>query len=301
MTRSARIAGGAAVVLLLMLGCASTGQVIRVEGVMIEQAVTYSAGPGFELKLAIARRESGHGPFPALVFLYGNGWGYWAADRMDYQNIIIRAAQRGYVAASIDYRATSAKEDGKTKFLFPAQLHDAKAAVRWLRGNAKKYKIDPNRIGAAGYSSGGHLALLLGLTTPSDGLEGESVYQEYSSSVQAVVNAAGPTDLTDMYNESPDERAPLADLMGGSPQALSEQYAKASPLTYVRAGAPPILTIQGGLDRDVPPQQAYALDARMKQIGATHILVVKSRARHEDFLSDPQVLGFFDKFLGEPK
>ena len=150
----------------------------------------------------------------------------------------MQAAQRGYVAVTVDYRQTSIKEKGKIKFLFPAQLYDVKCAIRRLRANAKKYSIYSNHIGVAGWSSGGHLALMLGLTVLSDGLEGDCGDREYPSRVQAVVIACGPTELVSMYNESSDEPGPVVDLLGGNPQELPDQYAKASPITYVRSDAP---------------------------------------------------------------
>ena len=81
------------------------------------------------------------------------------------------------------------------KEVFPAQVHDVKAAVRWLKTNAKKYHVDPNRVGAMGFSAGGHLALMLGVTAPSDGLEGTAAADAPDSRVKAVVNYFGPTDL----------------------------------------------------------------------------------------------------------
>ena len=108
--------------------------------------------------------------FPALVYIFGGGWGYYSANRRQCDNIIQTAASKGYVAVTVDYRLTNVKENGKTKFPFPNQLYDVKSAVRWLRANAEKYNINPDRIGVVGWSSGGHLALLVGLTDASDNL-----------------------------------------------------------------------------------------------------------------------------------
>lgn len=141
---------------------------------IVENDIVFGNGGGQDLKRDLARPSEGDGPFPALVLLFGGGLGYYTEDRGQCSGEILHAAQRGYVAVAIDYRLTSIKENGKTKDLFPAQIYDVKAAVRWLRANASKYRIDPSRIGVSGWSSGGHFALLLGLTVPSDGLEGDS-------------------------------------------------------------------------------------------------------------------------------
>jgi acetyl esterase/lipase len=272
---------------------------IRAQDFVLEEDITFGKGDNVELKLDIAYPENGKGPFPALVYIFGSGWGFWTLSRSQCQLAIMQAAQRGYVAVTVDYRQTSVKEKGKAKFLFPAQLYDVKCAIRWLRANADQYNIDPNHIGVAGWSSGGHLALMLGLTTPSDGLEGDCGDKKYSSSVQAVVSAGGPTELVSMFNESSDEPGPVVDLLGANPQQLPDQYAVASPLTYVRIDAPPTLTIHGELDTEVPLKQAYLLDAKMKEIGASHTLIIKKNVGHVNFTIDPEVLDFFDKYLKE--
>ena len=135
-------------------------------------------------------RPEGDGPFPAIVFIHGGGW--YQGNRQGYRGAIEEAAKRGYVAITISYRLMqfdeSKKETTTATPIFPAQIHDAKAAVRWLRANAKKYHVDPDRIGVTGASAGGHLSLLVGLTDPTAKLEGDSGSPDQSSRVQAVVN-----------------------------------------------------------------------------------------------------------------
>jgi len=290
----------AMMILLVILGFLSqllSPIQLRAQDFILEEDITYGQADCFDLKLDLARPETGTGPFPVLVYLFGNGWGYWPGSKAQCQLAIMQSAQKGYVAVSVDYRQTSIKENGKTKYLFPAQLYDVKCAVRWLRANAEAYNIDPKHIGVAGYSSGGHLALLLGLTVPSDGLEGECGDEGHSSRVQAVVSSAGPTDLVGMFNESADEPGPVVELLGGTPQQLPDEYIKASPISYVRKDAPPILTIQGDLDESVPPSQAYLFDKKMKEAGASHTLIIRKNRGHDDFTTNPEVLDFFDKYL----
>src|SRR5205823_333626 len=152
-----------------------------------EPDVEFARPGGVALKADLALPNEGKGPFPAVVCLHGGGW--VSGDRKQMSKTIEVLARRGYVALAPDYRLAPAHR-------FPACVEDCKAAVRWLRANAGKYRIDPGRIGAVGLSAGGHLACLLGVTTPGDGLEGTGGNSDRSSAVQAVVSFAGPTDLT---------------------------------------------------------------------------------------------------------
>ena len=129
-----------------------------------EQDIVYTKAGSVELKLDMARPAEGDGPFPAVLVIHGGAWRQ--GNKADVRQILPQFAKRGYVAISPQYRFCP-------KDTFPAQVHDVKAAVRWLKTNAKKYKVDPERIGAIGFSAGGHLALMLGLTGPADGLEGD--------------------------------------------------------------------------------------------------------------------------------
>ncbi len=283
--------------ILAIISCAffKTG-LAEEEAYIWEPSITYGKGGDVELKLDLARPASGKGPFPALIFMPGSGWGYWSVGRRQYCSALIEAAERGYVAVAVDYRLTSVKENDKTKYLFPAQVYDVKCAVRWLRANAKKYEIDPNRIGAVGWSSGGHLALMLGLTDLSHGLEGECGNLKFSSRVQAVVSLAGPTELISLYHEKSNPIS-IVEFLGGTPEEVPDQYKIASPLTYVSKDDPPVLTIQGDRDASVPPKQAELLDAKMKEAGASHMLIIKKGVGHINFWYDNAVWDFFDKHL----
>jgi acetyl esterase/lipase len=227
-----------------------------------------------ELKLDLAR-PSGDNPHPAIVFIHGGGW--TNGDRQRYRNSIKKAAKRGYVAATISYRLMKYDKENKETTTatpnFPAQIHDAKAAIRWLRENAEKYNVDPNRIGVTGGSAGGHLSLLVGLTDPDSNLEGESGSPNHSSRVQAVVNVFGPTEMADCY-ETSSVAWVFRLFTGGTPDEVPEQYKIASPLTYVSKDDPPVLTLHGDQDRRVPVEQAKVLDEKMKAAGASHTLMI---------------------------
>ena len=264
-----------------------------------EENIVFAIVDQVELKLDMASPVDGNGPYPALVYIFDGDWGYWPAGRNVCRSAIRRAAERGYVAVTIDYRQTSIREAGQAKYRFPDQVHDVKCAVRWLRANAKKYRIDPESIGAAGFCCGGHLALMLGLTRPSDGLEGSCGYSEYSSRVQAVVSSAGPTELTNLYLYTENRFIPnaIAVFIGGSPQEMAVEYTIASPVLYVYKDAPPILTIHGESDNYVPIKQAFLLDEKMKEMGASHTLIIRKYGGHADFTAQPEAFEFFDKYL----
>jgi acetyl esterase/lipase len=279
---------------VLLFTCPFLQTPIHAQGrVVLENQIAYGKGGDVDLKLDLARPAEGKGPFPALVFIHSGGWYEGSKAEFDYP--IQQAAEKGYVAVTLDYRLTNDDmENGKTKYPFPAQVYDVKCAVRWLRANAVKYKIDPDHIGALGFSAGGHLALMLGLTEPSDGLEGEGGNMGYASRVQAVVNFAGPTELSKF---PPSGSYILKRLLGGTPKEVPEQYKRASPLTYVRRNSPPILTIHGDMDSEVPLEQAEQLDAKMKEAGASHTLIIKKGAGHGSFHNDKAVWDFLDRNL----
>jgi acetyl esterase/lipase len=248
--------------------------------VIIEEGLVYSTPNGQELKLDLAR-PAGEGPFPAIVFIHGGGW--YLGDRSAYRDSIEEAARRGYVAATVSYRLmkfdAKQKDTTAAKPIFPAQVHDVKAAVRWLRANAEKYHIDPSRIGATGASAGGHLSLMLGLTDQSANLEGDGGNTDQSSRVQAVVNVFGPTEMASAQSKSTLHWL-FRLFLDGTPEESPENYKAASPLTYVSSDDPPVLTLQGDLDPIVPVDQATRLDEAMKAAGAPHTLHVYKGQKH---------------------
>jgi len=197
------------------------------------------------------------------------------------------------VTVTIDYRCTDVIENGKVKYTLPAQIHDVKCAVRWRRANAIKYRIDPDRIGTVEHSAGGHLASMLGLTDPSNGLEGACGNMSYSSRVQVVVSLAGPTELIDFYKDHP---IFVTALLGGVYEEVPEQYTRASPLTYVSGDDPPVLIVRGEGDTIVPLKQAELLNAKMNEVGASHTFIVTKNADHGAYMDDT-VWEFLDRHL----
>jgi len=288
--------------ILLATACCCVANTSQSAEIVVEENLTYGLAGETELKLDLARPE-GDDPHPAIVFIHGGGWAN--GDRKRYRNSIREAAKRGYVAVTISYRLMQFDEANKETTtadpIFPAQVHDAKAAIRWLRENAEKYDVDPNRIGVTGGSAGGHLSLLVGLTDPDSRLEGESGTPNQSSRVQAVVNVFGPTEMTACFQKS--SVAWIFRLfMGGAPDEVAGQYAAASPLTYVSKDDPPVLTLHGDQDKLVPVEQAKLLDEKMKAVGASHTLMLFQgqghgfKGEHQQKAMDA-MWDFFDKHL----
>lgn len=263
---------------------------------ILERDITYCTADGMDLKLDLCRPSTGTGPFPALLYIPSGTWGLdQSYTKAECTYMLSEAASRGYVAVGVEHRRlTFDWQDRTIKNRFPAQVYDVKCAVRWLRANSKKYNIDPDRIGAVGWSSGGHLALMLALTDKSDGLEGDCGDMTYSSRIQAAVSSAGPTELVSLYSQAP---AVTTALLGGPLEKLPDVYAKASPLTYVTKDDPPILLIHGDMDTHVSPQQAELLDAKLTEVGVSHTLVIKKGYDHVALWDEKEVWKFLDDNL----
>jgi acetyl esterase/lipase len=166
----------------------------------------------------------------------------------------------GYVGVTVAYRLVPAAR-------FPAQLEDCKAAVRWLRANAAKYRINPERIGVVGFSAGGHLASMLGVTGKKDELEGAGGNPGQSSRVQAVVSFFGLTDFSTRDWPRDLEKGVIEPFLGGSFADHGDEYRRASPITYVTRDAPPFLFFHGSEDKLVPVDQSKRLGEKLRNAG----------------------------------
>jgi acetyl esterase/lipase len=240
-----------------------------------ELDVVYGKGGSQDLKLDVFVPTELPGPMPALVVLHGGGWSGGSKDSI--RPTVRSFATQGYVTVAVGYRLVP-------QYRFPAPLEDAKCAVRWLRANAGRYNVDPERIGALGSSAGAHLALMLGLTEPKDGFEGSGGYAEQSSSVQAIVNMMGPTDLTRTSWPAVTDKM-IAELVGFRRDQGLDAYRASSPLTYVHRGAPPVLTVHGTKDRLVPYEQAKLLHAALRKAGVPSSLESGRGGGHGDHWS----------------
>ncbi len=225
-------------------------------GVEVRNDIVYGKGGDQDLLLDLATPKGLTHPTPAIVWIHGGAWR--GGHKGEFEKLIADSARRGYVAVSINYRLVP-------QHIFPAQVEDSKCAVRWLRANAEKLHVDPNRIGVVGASAGAHLAMMLGAMDSADGLEGSGGSPEMSSRVQAVVSYAGPTNLESQFPDA--SKKLVADFVGGPPPASAATAHAASPITYVRAKDPPMLLIQGTKDPLVPHDQAVQMVEALTKAG----------------------------------
>jgi acetyl esterase/lipase len=228
---------------------------------------------------------------PLIIWVHGGAW--QAGDKRNC--LAARFPQRGYAVASINYRLSQ-------HAIFPAQIEDCKAAVRWLRANAERYNLDPNHFGAWGASAGGHLVALLG--TAGDVKEfdkGENLH--VSSRVQAVCNYFGPTDFTRMsqFPTRMDHDAadsPESKLIGGPIQQNHDKCQRANPITYLTKDDPPFLIVHGDKDPLVPHNQSQILFEALKKVGVNVKFHTVEGGGHGGF-RDPTVEKMVERFFDE--
>jgi acetyl esterase/lipase len=220
--------------------------------------VLFATVDGHQLKLDLYMPANVARP-PLLIWVHGGGWA--RGTRADPNPIAL--TREGYAIASIDYRLSGVAK-------FPAQVHDIKAAVRYLRARAAQYGYDGTRIGVMGSSAGAHLAILAGVTNGSAAHEGNvGTDLGQSSAIQAIVSYYGASNLTTILKQSTPEgvadRAPGLDLLlGGSPEAKAELARLASPVFQVDAADPPLLLLHGDQDPQIPINQSHEIHGAYK-------------------------------------
>jgi len=226
-------------------------------------------------------------PVPLVIWIHGGGWSAGNKDRAPTAGL----TRRGFAGASIQYQLSGAAPH-------PAQIHDCKAAVRYLRANARKFNIDPDRIGVWGASAGGHLAALLATSDGDQALEGTvGTHLGVSSRVQSCCNFFGPTDLADL---TPKHGSPgIARLMGGTPAEMPAAYAAANPITYIDKTDVPFLIMHGDKDNIVPLRQSEMLETALKAADVPVTLFVVKGAGHgfAGLAEAKMVVEFFERTL----
>lgn len=234
-------------------------------------------------------------PLPLIIWIHGGAWKAGSKEQCP----ALRYLERGYAVASINYRLSQ-------HAIFPAQIVDCRAAVRWLRAHAKENHLDPERFAAWGSSAGGHLVALLGTSGGVKEFEtGEN--PKFSSRVQAVVDFFGPTDFTQMSKYSlrnapfdhDAAESPESQLIGGAIQQNKDKAAKANPITYVSKDDPPFLIMHGDKDNVVPYQQSELLRDALQKAGVPVTFKIVAGAGHGfgGREIDAQVAEFFEKHL----
>jgi len=244
-----------------------TNAVKKIEG------IEFARPGGVALLLDLYLPEGVEKP-PLVMFIHGGGWN--AGDRKTCK--LDWAAQHGYAVASIEYRLSQ-------EALFPAQIHDCKGALRWLRAHADKYGYDATRVVVSGSSAGGHLAALMGTSGGVAALEGATAgHTNQSARVQGVIDFYGPSDLVSRIQTQP-EKSEIPEgnvyrLLGGKGSENLEAARSASPVTHISADDPPLLILHGDKDTTVYLDQSEILRDRYQAAGLEVKLVVKPGGKH---------------------
>ena len=260
------------------------------EGVTVYRDVAYVTDGHERQKLDLYVPDTGEN-LPLIIWVHGGAWR--GGDKTNY--IRMEYLKAGYAGASLNYRLSQ-------HAVFPAQIEDVKAAVRWLRANAETYRLDPNRFAAWGSSAGGHLVAMLGTTGDIAEFEvGENL--KVSSRIQAVVDYFGPTDFLQMdaqslpdglVHDAPD--SPESQLVGGPIQEHKDRVSRANPITYVSKDDSPFLIIHGDRDKLVPYQQSVLLKDALEAAGVP-VTFYRVKGGGHGWFRDPKVPELTKAFL----
>ena len=272
-------------------------------GIKMEKDIAYIEGGDEAQKLDIYLPEAPPAkPLPLIVHIHGGGWRAGSKFPCPVMGMVLK----GYAVASVEYRFSQ-------KAVFPAQIQDCQAAIRWLRAHAKQYHFDTEHLGAIGGSAGGHLSALVGTSGGKKAFPPIGGHEDQSDRVQAVCDIFGPADFTTVVQQAAEDKNvknifafntpsdPYSGLIG----AKLDDKAKAdavSPVHYVSKDAPPFLILHGTHDTLVPYAQSVQLEAALKTQGVPVWLQTLPGAGHGGPLfSKPAVLqltqNFFDKHL----
>ncbi|MCC6354996.1 MAG: alpha/beta hydrolase [Verrucomicrobiae bacterium] len=258
----------------------------------IEKDVEYGRGGDRALTLNVfTPLEKSTKPRPGLVWFHGGGW--QSGSHRSGGPVQAYVATGDFVGFSVGYRLS-----GEAKW--PAQIEDSKAAIRFIRANADRFNVDPDRIGVWGSSAGGHLAALLGVSGAVERLDGKGGTPGVSSRVACVVDFCGPANFLRWYPTRPGVDHPAAVALFGGPTKDNERAAvDASPITHVAAGAPPFLIVHGTDDTTVPIQHSEQLAAALERVGAdvTFVRVEGGAHMFHGAEVDARVAAFLAKHL----
>ena len=257
--------------------------------------IEYARVGELSLKLDL-HRPQGENP-PLIVYVHGGAWRAGSKSSVP----IAKLLDRGFAIASVDYRLSM-------QAVFPAQVHDIKAAIRFLRANAKTFQVDAAKITIIGSSAGGHLAALVGVTNGHKTLEGGlGEHLDQSSDVQAIVSYYGASNLQSILSQSTEfgltVRIPaLKLLLGDTPENMRDLAKLASPVAHLDKSDPPLLLIHGDADPQMPPAQSQELAKGYESLPLPVQLIILPGSKHggDEFYDDERtdiVAKFLDKVL----
>ena len=265
-------------------------------GVTAHRDLAYVVDGHERQKLDLFVPEKSDGPLPLIIWIHGGGWQNGSKDGCP--PLRNGFTERGYAVASINYRLSG-------HAVFPAQIEDCKAAIRWLRAHAKDYRLDPQRFGVWGSSAGGHLAALVGTSGDVKAFD-VGPHLDQSSRVQAVCDYFGPTDFmafvsTPGYERHATANSPEARLLGGPVAKNKDEAVRASPVTYVSRDDPAFLIVHGDKDPVVPINQSQLLHDALERAGVnSHFHTIKGGGHGQGFGGpemESMVGDFFDRVL----
>jgi acetyl esterase/lipase len=251
--------------------------------------VTYHVASNQENKLDLYVPRGVTGPTPVLMYIHGGGWVGGTKESSVLR--ILPYLEMGWAVANVEYRLGAVARA-------PAAVEDGLCALRWVIRNAGQYNLDTSRIVTTGNSAGGHLALTTGMIPASAGLDRECPGSE-ELSVAAIINWYGITEVGDLL-DGPNIKSYAVEWMG-SLENRFEIAERVSPMTYVRAGLPPTLTIHGDADPTVPYQHAIALHEKLDELGVSNVLHTVPGGGHGGFNRE-QTLAIFEtirRFLSQ--
>jgi acetyl esterase/lipase len=250
------------------------------ESYVILPDITYLTINNVALKLDIYQPRKPPKPVPTVVYFHGGGW--VSRDKVESTLRLLPYLQMGWAVVNVNYRLAAAA-------LAPAAVEDCRCALRWVAQHATEYKFDTSKIVLVGASAGGHLALMAGMAPASVGLD-EECPAGNEVRVAAIVNWFGITDVTDLLSGRNQRDYAVAWL--GSQQERIKVARRVSPLTYVRPGLPPIISVHADRDPTVPYSQAVRLHRALNKAGVPNQLVTIHGEKHGHYAPEDDLVAY---------
>lgn len=266
---------------LAQLSPAATWAATTQNRYQISPNITYLVENNYEDKLDVYRRRDIDGPQPTLIYIHGGGW--TGGTKEGAFMSAMPWLEMGWNVVNVEYRLARVSHA-------PAAVEDCLCALRWIAAHAAEYHIDTSKLVVTGDSAGGHLALMTGMTPDSAGLDRQCPPNHASDTlpkVAAIVNWYGITDVADLL-DGPNRKTYAVAWLGSAPdrEAIARRV---SPLTYVRSGLPPILTIHGDADPTVPYQHAIRLRDALTKANVPNELITIPGGKHGGFTPDERI------------